>query len=100
MAQKIYKLILIKRFLEPWYQLSKEEQEDLMAQVDKIREKAGCKMVVLCKSGWSSEEWPFFGVEEFPDIEAEQKHFELLNELNWFRYIESVTVLGTEWQPA
>lgn len=71
-----------------------------MAQVDETREKVGCKMVVLCKSGWSSEQWSFFGVEEFPNIEAEQKHSELLNELNWFRYQYSETVLGTEWQRA
>ena len=32
------------------------------------------------------------------DIEAVQKHSQLLNELKLFHYIESVSMLGTEWQ--
>ena len=35
-------------------------------------------------------------LKQFPDIEAVQKHTQLLNELNWFRYVESMTVLGTK----
>jgi hypothetical protein len=31
---------------------------------------------------------------------AVQKHAELLNELHWSRYVESITVLGTEWAEA
>jgi hypothetical protein len=98
MAQKIYKLFQVKRALEPWYQLSKEEQDELMAKVNKALEQVGGNRLVLCNSLWSSEHMLSFGVEEFPDIEAEQKHSQLLNELHWFRYIETETVLGTEWQ--
>jgi hypothetical protein len=39
-----------------------------------------------------------FGVEEFPDIEAVQKHAELLNEIDQYRYIEGISVLGTKWE--
>ena len=99
MAQSIYKAFLAEP-LEAWYQLSQEEQASLLAKDNAAREKAGGKTVVLCNSSWSSEQWQFFGVEEFPDIEAIQKHTALLNELNWFRYFESMTVLGTEWQPS
>jgi hypothetical protein len=56
------------------------------------------KRLVLCASSWASEQQPFWGVEQFPNLEALQKHTELLNELNWSRYIESTTVLGTEWR--
>jgi hypothetical protein len=38
-----------------------------------------------------------FGLDEFADIEALQKHAELLNEHDHFRYIESVSMLGTKW---
>ena len=99
MAQPIYKLFLVKSS-EAWHQLSQEEQDSLMAKVNEALEKVGGKRIVLCNSSWSSEQWPFFGVEEFPDIEAVQKHSELLDELNWLRYIETITVLGTEWQPS
>lgn len=98
MAQKIYKLFVSKRLLEPWYQLSKDEQDELMGKVDKALETVGGTRTVLCHSSWSSEQVKVFGVEEFPDIEAVQKHSKLLDELHWFRYIETETVLGTEWQ--
>jgi hypothetical protein len=97
MAGPIYKLFLGK-MSEAWYQLSQEEQADLTTKVEGALERVGGKRTVLCDSGWTSEQWPFFGVEELPDIEAVQKHAALLNELNWLRYIETVTVLGTKWE--
>ncbi len=97
MAGPIYKLFLGK-MSEAWYQLSQEEQADLLAKVEEALEKVGGKSTLVCDSSWTSEQWPFFGVEEFPDIEAVQKHAELLNELNWLRYIEGMSVLGTEYQ--
>ena len=51
---------------------------------------------MLCSAAWSNERWPFFGVEEFPDLEAVQRHEQILTDLNWARYIESRTTLGTE----
>ena len=94
MAGPIYKLYM-GRMTEAWYQLSEEEQNDLMTRIG--AERVGGKTVVECNSLWSSEQWLFFGVEEFPDIEAVQKHAEDLMEVDWFRYIESVSVLGTKW---
>ena len=98
MTQPVYKLFLVKP-LAAWYQLSKEEQDTLLAKDNEALKKVGGKRIVVCKSGWSSEQWPFFGVEEFPDIKAVQKYSELLDELNWSRYSESMTLLGTEWKP-
>ena len=97
MARPIYFLFLGK-FTEAWHQLSQEEQDSLMTKVGEALEKAGGKQVVLCDSSWSSEQWRFFGVNEFPGIEAVQKNAQLLNELNWFRYVDTMTVIGTEWQ--
>ena len=54
------------RFSEAWYQLSDEEQAGLMANVRPALDKAGGRVVILCGSSWSSEEWLGFGVEEFP----------------------------------
>jgi hypothetical protein len=99
MAQPIYKVFLVK-MTEAWYQLSQEEQNSLLAKVNEALEKVGGKRVVMCDSNWASEQWPFFGVEVFPDIEAKQKHARLLDELNWARYVEGMSVLGTEWEEA
>jgi len=91
----VYKLFL-GRPTEAWYQLSEEEQADLMDKVTGLLERAGGKTVILCDSSWSSEQWQFFGVEEFPDIEAVQKHTADLDELDWFRYGETMTLLGSK----
>jgi len=95
MVQSIHKFFL-GRMLEAWYQLSQEEQNSLIAKLDEALEKVGGKRPILCNSGWSSDQWSICGIEEFPDIEAVQKYSAALNELNWFRYCESMSVLGTK----
>ena len=95
MAGPVYKLFLADG-LEAWYQLSQEERDNLWAKNEKAFEEVGGKRLVLCDSRWSSEQWDVFGVEVFPDIEAEQKYAKALEDLNWFRYVKSMTFLGTE----
>ena len=95
MAQAIYHMFLAKP-TEAWYQLSREEQDNLIAKSAAAREQVGGKEVVFCNSGWAAEQWSLWGVEQYPDLEAVQKHHELLTALNWFRYIESMTFLGTK----
>jgi hypothetical protein len=99
MAGPIYKLWMAKP-TEAFYQLSEEEQNSQMSKVGAALEQAGGREVVLCQSAWSSDQWPFFGLEEFPDIEAVQKHTALLDEINHFRYIESVSILGIPSAPS
>ena len=97
MAEPIYKMFRA-RWKEPWFALSEEEQDALAAKVQAALEQAGGKSLVFCNSMWNSEQWWGWGVEEFPDLEAVQQHAELLAELNWMRYVESETLLGTAIQ--
>ena len=69
-----------------------------MAQLSEVEARIGVKHIVVCNSAWSNEQWAVFGVAEFPDLETVQKHTQALMEINWFRYIESETMLGTAWQ--
>ena len=85
------------RFTEAWHQLPEEEQQRLLAQVQQALNTAGGKALVVCSAAWSNERWPFFGVEEFPDLEAVQRQTQILIDLNWARYIESRTTLGTQF---
>jgi hypothetical protein len=94
MSESVYKLWQA-RGTEAWYQLSKEEQQRLLTAVAEALEAVGGKQVVLCSSGWSNEEWPLFGLEEFPDLGAVQRHQQILLDLDWARYVESRTTLGT-----
>ena len=58
---------------------------------------AGGKELVVCSAAWSNERWPLFGLEEFPDLEAVQRHTQMLMDLNLARYIDSRTTLGTQF---
>lgn len=94
MAGPIYKMFHA-RMKEAWFQLSKEEQEAIFGKIGDALKQVGGKSVVTCDSTWNSEKWWFWGVEEFPNIEAVQEHAKLLDEVDWLRYCDSETLLGT-----
>ena len=94
MAGSVFKSFRL-RFKEPWFQLSKAEQDALLGKLGEAMTKVGGKTVIMCESGWVSEQWWYWGVEEFPSAEAVQEHTRLLAELNWMRYCDSDTLLGT-----
>jgi hypothetical protein len=93
----IYKVWLGK-FKDAFYELSEDEQNKLGEKVGQALVQAGGETVIMCNAAWGSENYQGWGVEKFPDIEAVQKHTELLIELNWYHYMDSTSYLGTEWQ--
>ena len=95
---QVYKLFLFHRYTEAWHALSDIEQKQLSEKVDQALEQVGGKRLVLCDTGWSSETILGFGVEVFPDVDAVQKHSTLLQELNWLRYVDTMSVIGTEFE--
>jgi hypothetical protein len=95
MAQPIYKLWQ-GRWTEAWHALPPDEQQRLLGQTMKALETAGGKELVLCNAAWSNERWPFFGLEEFPDLDALERHTQLLLDHDWARYMESRTTIGTQ----
>jgi len=96
MSSKIYKMWKA-RPTAAWYELSEEEQNELFAKNGADLEKLGVKTIILCDAAWSTEHWVFFGVEEYPDMEAVQAHAAYFIESNWFKYIEAEIVFGTEF---
>ena len=96
MATPVYKMFLITP--QPsYYALSKDAQDKLLEEVNKLLEAVGGRRLVMCNSTWSNEEWAFFGVEEFPDVEAVQRHSQLLAERGWpFQFAKSFSILGTK----
>jgi hypothetical protein len=97
MAQPIYQMFLAKN-TEAWYQLSQEEKDNIYNKVLASLNEVGAEAIVLCDASWSSEPWQYFGLIKFPNIEAVQKHREDTNKLEWSRYTEAMSVLGTELQ--
>ena len=98
MSEPIHKFFT-GRFLPDWHQLSQEEQKSLLGKLHEALEKLGAKTTLLCNTYWSTDQWMWAGVEEFPNIEAVQKYMATLQELNWNRYVEGNNVLGTKWEP-
>lgn len=96
MSAPIYKLYMGK-LLEAWHMLSEDEQKALLTKVNEALAQVGGKRVIQCNPGWCTEEWHFWGVEEFPNIEAVMKHTQLLADLHWHRYVESNSMLGTAY---
>ena len=95
MSAPIYKLFMFRN-TEAYYQASEAEQNEFLAKLDAAFQKAGGKRLVMCNSYWSSDQWQYFGVEVFPNIECVQEYAAALNELNMPRYVESISLLGTE----
>ena len=95
MAQPIYKVWFAKS-KDPWYTLTTEEQNKLMAKSVESLKQVGAESITVCDAVWASEEWMRWGVEKYPDIEAVQKHADNLFNMNWFEYVESKIHLGTE----
>ncbi len=95
MAEPIYKIWFMKPKASG-YKLSKEEQDKLFALNAESLKRVGAETIITCSSAWASEEWMYWGVEKYPDIECVQKHTEDLLNLNWFEYVDSMTYLGTK----
>ena len=96
MSQPIYKMFMFRN-TEAYYQASEEERNEVLGKLDAAFQKVGGKRLVWCNSYWSSDQWQVFGVEVFPNIEAVQQYSQVMNELNLSRYVESVSLLGTEF---
>ncbi len=97
MATPIYKSFM-GHMNEAWYALSEQEQQALMARLAEAGERVGKKSILMCTTTWSSDHYQFFGVEEFPDMEAVQQYHDALVKMNWFRYVDGQTLLGTKWE--
>jgi haloalkane dehalogenase len=58
MSEPIYKFFT-GRFLPDWYELSKEEQNSLLAKLHEALEKLGAKTTIRCNTYWSTDHWAY-----------------------------------------
>ena len=96
MSKPIY-LLAMGSHTEAWYQLSKQEQDDLWAKVEEVDQRAGAKWIIACRSRWADEAIASWVVIEYPSMEAYLKKVEELAELQWWRYFSAKTLLGTKF---
>jgi hypothetical protein len=88
--------VYFAKIKEAFYNLSEEEKVEYMRKDRENFDELGMKLLMICDCRWSTEEWDFVGIEEWPTIEALEKRgkFEK-EELKVYRYVESKTYLGT-----
>lgn len=98
MSTPVFMLVLGKGFTEAWYQLSKQEQDDLQAQVVEVDERAGAVRHIACDSRWADESVFDWCVIEYPDFDSYRRKVAELEKLNWWRYWSCTTILGTKME--
>jgi len=96
MGNPVYELWMSKP-TEAFYALSEEEQNALSVKNDAALAAVGGKTVIGCAAPWSAEQLEGWGVEEYPDFAAAQRHAELVQELNWRRYFSGTVILGIRY---
>jgi hypothetical protein len=94
MSKPVFKLYLMKLKLEAVV-MPEEQQQALMGKTQDVLAQAGGKSLIAGQI-WSDEHYRYFGVEQFPDWQALREHTRCLDEMNWFQYIESETLVGLE----
>ncbi len=95
----LYQLFLVKnQNNEAWTSLSEDTRQRLFSAVGESIDARGGVTLLGCDINWSNEEYAFFGVNAWPDIAAQQAHFQDLAKIGWHRYFYSRTILGTKYR--
>lgn len=94
MEDPIYVLWRCKR-TESWYQLSKQEAETILVKERQALKAVGGRNIISCDSRWGFAQCEWFGIDEFPNIQARQAFVAIQEELNLFRYYDVDYTLAT-----
>ena len=97
MSAPIYKFYT-GRYTAAWYALPQPEREAKVIEVTKDLADFGARPIIDCHSLWASDQYHWFGVEEYPSLEALQGYAERMAELGWLQYIEAFSLLGSKWE--
>ena len=95
MSEEVCKVYILRRFREAGYALTMEERAAKLAQVAAARQECGGRLLLSAIARWSGYGVYGFGAEVFPDVASLQKHTAALEELNWYRFVESESFIGT-----
>jgi hypothetical protein len=94
MAEQVGKIWILRGFREVGYALSPEARAAQFAQVEAALNECG-RLVVSAAARWSNSGVHSFGAELFPDLESLRAHTAMLHKLDWFRYVDSESFVGT-----
>lgn len=95
-GEKIYKLVVPKGSGGRWNQLPEADQKSLWEKAESRFKDVGAERILWVDSSWSSEEYPGYFIEVYPNVEALQKFTAYLNELKFLQYFNVITIIGTQ----
>ena len=97
MAEKIFKLVLVRGYTEAYYQLSEAEKAELWQRVGEKVGRVGAKKITpYYSSRWSNDRFLLFFIMEYPGVDAAIGDTAGVEEIELFRYMVSDTVLAIE----
>ena len=98
MAALVYKRVRSHQWTEVWEQLAPTERDAFLTKLDQILKMSGGKRYVLLAydTAQALQEWNTFGIEIFPDMQALHKHENLLNQLEFTKYVQTDSITGEE----
>jgi hypothetical protein len=74
--------------------MSQAEMAEIMQKHDAIMKELGVVNVITCNSYWCNESYSYFGIDAYPNIEANMKMMQALEGLGWKQAVDSFTLLG------
>ena len=88
--------LFFAKIKDAFLDLSEEEKMAFMRKDRENLDKLGMKAVTMIDCSWSTDEWDYIGVEQWPSLKAiEERELFENEELEVFKYVESKTLLGT-----
>lgn len=88
--------ILFAKVKESFLKLTEEEQQEFMRKDREKLEELGYKLHFMLDCSWSTDEWQYSAIEEWPSMEAIKKIEKFHEEtLELSKYVEYKTYLGT-----
>ena len=74
--------------------MTKDLAATIFEKHDAIYAETGSITMIQCNSYWCSEAYPTFGISAYPNIEANMKVMQVLADLGWQAYVDSLSLLG------
>ena len=94
-SKPVVRLFFVK-MKQAFFELSAERRVAYMRKDRANLDALGMKALSMIDCSWSSDEWDYIGVEEWPSLEAiKQRELFESEELEVSKYVESRTYLGT-----
>lgn len=94
--QPIYRLYF-SRLSDYALELPREELEVIYGRNTDYQNMAGIKPLLNAYVTWNNEEWEYFGIERFPNLETMIRYSQFMTDTGWYRIIHARSYLGTAY---